>query len=598
MTRRIPFLFLLLGLYFTVSSQNITPTFESELIKPCKVLKINENHYFIDFGKAYFGTIYLNPKSSQSDSLIVHVGEKLDLPNSIDRNPSGEIRYQKIVLPNLNELKPISLTLKENLRNTTPPAVLLPDSFGIIMPFRYCEIENLRIPITDLDIRQKAFYYHFNDSASSFLSSDTILNKVWDLCKHTIKATSFAGYYIDGDRERIPYEADAFINQLSHYSVDSVYSLARRTNEYFMENPTWPTEWILQTAFMFYYDYLYTGDTKPIIKNYDKLKVKSLIQLEREDGLITTKSDKLNDGLMKALGFADPKKRIKDIVDWPIAERDYYEMADVNTVVNAFYYQNLLLMAKIAGAINKYEDSIFFSSKAEKVKQVINAKLIDKTTGLYVDGIGSSHSSLHANMYPLAFDLVPEENLKEVIDFIKSKGMKCSVYGAQYLLEGLCKNNETEYALDLITNTEGDRNWYNMIRSGSTITLEAWDRKYKPNLDWNHAWATAPANIIVRYIWGITPGTPGFNEIKIHPRLNYLHYSEIKVPTINGCVFAEYINDNVKGQVFRIDVPSNTKATFYITGKPYRIKLNDKIVDIFDDYLVLYNGKNIIELKY
>lgn len=598
MNRKIPILILFLGLFLRVNSQCIITTFESELIKPCKVVKINESHCFIDFGKAYFGTIYINPKSTQHDSLVIHIGEKLSHSNYIDRNPTGEIRYQKIVIPNLLELEPIQLTLKGNIRNTKPPAIALPDSFGIIMPFRYCEIENLKIPINDLDIRQKAYYYKFNDSASSFSSSDTVLNKVWDLCKHTIKATSFAGYYIDGDRERIPYEADAFINQLSHYSVDSVYSLARRTNEYFMENPTWPTEWILQTAFMFYYDYLYTGDTKPLIRYYDRLKVKSLIQLECEDGLITTKSDQLNDDLMTALGFSDAKKRIKNIVDWPLGERDNYEMADVNIVVNAFYYQNLRIMAKIAGAINKQEDSAFFNIKADKVRDVINSKLIDKTSGLYIDGIGSSHISLHANMFSLAFDLVPAENLNKVIDFIKSKGMKCSVYGAQYLLEGLCKNNETEYALGMITNTEGDRNWYNMIRSGSTMTLEAWDSKYKPNLDWNHAWATAPANIIVRYIWGITPETPGFGEIKIYPHLNGLDYSEVKVPTINGCVLASYKNDVAKGKVFRIDVPSNTKAKFYSTGKPLKITLNNKILDKGLPCFELKAGENTIELKY
>ena len=54
------------------------------------------------------------------------------------------------------------------------------------------------------------------------------------------------GLYIDGDRERIPYEADALINQLSHYALDTEYSLARNTFEHLMLHPTWPTEWHLQ----------------------------------------------------------------------------------------------------------------------------------------------------------------------------------------------------------------------------------------------------------------------------------------------------------------------------------------------------------------
>lgn len=62
-------------------------------------------------------------------------------------------------------------------------------------------------------------------------------------------------------------------------------------------------------------------------------------------------------------------------------------------------------------------------------------------------------------MFPLAFDLVPAEHVKSVTTFIKSRGMACSVYGAQFLLEGLYNNNEALYATELISNTKGDRNW-------------------------------------------------------------------------------------------------------------------------------------------
>ena len=71
-----------------------------------------------------------------------------------------------------------------------------------------------------------------DDFSSEFTSSDTILNQIWDLCKYTIKATSFAGLYIDGDRERIPYEADAIINQLSHYCVDGAQYLLEGLYQY------------------------------------------------------------------------------------------------------------------------------------------------------------------------------------------------------------------------------------------------------------------------------------------------------------------------------------------------------------------------------
>ena len=103
----------------------------------------------------------------------------------------------------------------------------MPEEIGAVHPFRYCELENYPGELTKDSIRQIRVTYPFNDDASYFKSSNKVLNDVWEMCKYSIKATSFCGVYVDGDRERIPYEADAYINQLSHYAVDREFTLAR-----------------------------------------------------------------------------------------------------------------------------------------------------------------------------------------------------------------------------------------------------------------------------------------------------------------------------------------------------------------------------------
>jgi len=585
--------------------------FQSALLNPWRIVKVAENHYFIDFGKDAFGTVVLTMKSSQTDTLIVHLGEKTTNSNHIDRNPGGTIRYQKLQLTNIPEGREYTVKLTPDKRNTNPPAIALPDSFGVIMPFRYCELENLKVPIDEIVIKQKVYNYRFNDKSSAFVCSDTILNKVWDLCKYTIKATSFCGVYIDGDRERIPYEADAYINQLSHYSVDDEYSMARRTNEYFIDHPTWPTEWILHTVLLFYNDFLYTGDLEPISRNYEALKAKTLIDLEREDGLISSKSEKLTDHVMKTIGFKDSTQRLRDIVDWPPSqsdaawmnlpnkdgERDGYEMAKVNTVVNSFHYLNLKLMAEIAGYLGKKDDSLFFHQKSVRVKEAINQKLFDQTKGIYVDGENSKHSSIHANMFPLAFGIVPGKNLKSVVSYIKSRGMACSVYGAQYLLEGLYLNGEADYALDLMTSTS-DRSWWNMIKVGSTMALEAWDMKYKPNSDWNHSWGAAPANIITRCMWGIRPIQPGFAFVQIKPQLGRLTSGKIKVPTLKGAIIAEYLKIDNQYSSFIIELPKGMKGEFVLPqGNQVKITVNKKQVKLINGHAILNPGLNRIEIS-
>ncbi len=506
---------------------------------------------FLDFGKAAFGTLHVPVTSvARQTNRVVHLGEKLDAEGRIDRSPPRTVRYCRIKQEVPAGKDFCRLVIPSDERNTGPAAIKMPATIGEVTPFRYAEIEAAR-NITAAGVRQIRVHYPFDDGAAYFASSDTTLNTVWNLCKYSIKATTFCGIYVDGDRERIPYEGDAYINQLSHYCVDSEYILARYTHEYLIQHPTWPTEWQSHSVMMAWQDYQYSGKTESLTAFYNDLCVKTLIDLARDDGLISTESERCTEAFEQRLHLFDPERadnhRLKDLVDWPpsaftdggTGERDSHEMRPVNTVVNAFHYHTLVLIARIAERLGKVNDHARFATQAEQVKSSINTLLFDKKRNVYVDGEGSTHASLHSNMFALAFDIVPPERCAGVVDFVKSRGMACSVYGAQYLLEALYKNNEDTYALELMT-AQHDRSWWNMLASGSTITLEAWDWKYKNNLDWNHAWGAAPANIIPRYLMGIRPLTPGFRKVLIQPRTGTLTHAEVKHPTPLGPVSVHF----------------------------------------------------------
>jgi hypothetical protein len=108
-----------------------------------------------------------------------------------------------------------------------------------------------------------------------------------------------------------------------------------------------------------------------------------------------------------------------------------------------------------------------------------------------------------------------------------------------------------------------------MIRVGSTISLEAWDNKYKPNQDWNHAWGAAPANIIPRKLMGIEPLEPGFRKIRIKPQPASLELAEIKCPTIRGDVLMSFKNKPLESFHMNLIIPANTTADVYL---PFWIK--------------------------
>lgn len=530
-------------------------------IKPQLVIKNNsQGNYFADFGKAAFGTLRVQIESKNSDSVFIHLGEKLSAPGLIDRKPGGTIRYRKIPLAVQKGTQWYTLTIPHIERNSKYPAIVMPSDVGEVTPFRYCEIAGVSSLMNCKSVEQIAVNYFWDDSESSFSCSDSVLNRVWNLCKYSIKATTFCGVYVDGDRERIPYEADAYINQLGHYCLDREYSMARYSHEYLMVNPTWPTEWIMHSVMIAYTDYLYTGNTESLSHFYKDLQNKTLLSLAREDGLISTQTGLLNQTVLDNIHIKAP---IRDIVDWPLVERDGNEMPKISTVINAFHYESLKLMSLIAKALNKSDDELFYKNRAAALKDVINQKLFDRGGQKYIDGEGSAHASLHANIFPMAFGLVPAGSVPEVAKFISSRGMACSVYAAQFLLESLYEAGEDQVALDLMRSV-GERSWWNMIKSGSTITLEAWDAKFKPNLDWNHAWGAAPANMVARGLWGIVPLTPGFGVAQIKPRTGDLTSSTIKVPTIRGAINCEFKTDNISKSDLLVSVPSNMKTVTYI----------------------------------
>jgi arylsulfatase A-like enzyme len=584
--------------------------FQIEKIKPAAFKKNDDGSYFIDFGKDAFGTLEINYSSQKSEKLTIRLGEKL-LDGKIDRNPGGTIRYSELKVEVSPEKTNYQIELKADERNTGKAAVALPDSFPVVTPFRYVEIEGAN-NLKSEDITQIAYFNYFDNSTSFFTSSDTILNAVWEMCKYSQKATSFTGVYIDGDRERIPYEADAYLNQLSHYSVDNEYAIARKTIEYFMDFPTWPTEWQLHVALMFYQDYMYTGNTELIEKYYEPLKHKTLLELEIQEGLISTHSPKLTGAFMAKLGFADTTQRVRDIVDWPPAqkdtgwklpkewpqgERDGFVFMPVNTVINSFYYMNMIIMAEFARLLNKPEEELDFSLRAAKAKKAINEKLFVKDGGYYRDGIGTDHGSAHANMMPLAFGIVPEAHKKSVAAYLKTRGMGPSVYGAQFLMEAVYNGGDEDYALELMTATH-DRSWYNMIKVGSTISMEAWDMRYKPNSDWNHAWGAAPANIIPRYLWGIQPEKPGFEVVSFHPQMSSLKHSLIKMPTIRGEIKGEYKRVNNRLTQYKIELPANMVGEFNAGfSSEDVVTVNGKPVNLSFGTMRLEPGLNEIEIR-
>lgn len=561
---------------------------------PVAIYRSDNGNYFIEFEKSVIGILEFIATAEQDDTPVsIHLGERKNENQTVNKEPGrSNIGYQQIDMNLKKGTHSYIVKLAERKKSHYLHTQKLAPHYPDVIPFRYAEITGNKKEFTISEFKQAALFYFYDEAASSFECSDEKLKIVWDLCKYTQKSTPFLGVYADGNRERMPYEADANIQQMSHFSVDREYSIAKFTINFLLDHASWPTEWQMHMVLMAWDYYMQTGDENLLIDRYEDLKRKSLIAFTDDNGLISTRTGKKTEAFLRTLNFPGKVEQFRDIVDWPQGapkgkkneghqspleggETDGYVFTDYNTVVNAFHYRTLVLMEKIAGVVDNKEDQRFFNQRAKAHKAKFLATFFNKDKGIFKDGESTDHSSLHANMFPMAFNMVPEKDIATVAEFIKSRGMACSVYGSQYLLEALYNAGEADYALQLMT-SDDKRSWLNMIRVGSSMTTEAWDESFKPNLTWNHAWGSAPANITARKLMGIEPLEPSFSKFRICPQPGKLAKADIKVPCIRGAIKCDLINNENEWQM-NVSIPGNTKAEIWI---PSHFKM------------VLINGKN------
>lgn len=394
-----------------------------------------------------------------------------------------------------------------------------------------------------LEVEASALVYPKTANDADFRSSDQTLNVVWKLCADTIDACNGNIYTDSWTRERTPYEADAWIQQQCHLALDDAPTLARYTIDYLIANRTWPTEWPMYLILAVYDWWMHTGEDSQVRAQYERLKTLLPQRFFNDDfGLI-----------VKDPG--ESSHRDGDLVDWPQSERDGFVFGRVNTVVNALASQAYADMAQLARLVGEDDDAKLFDTRSKRIRKAINTWLYDETQGAYCDGLIDvlstdkdvsdnggmealriKHCSLHASAFALAFGQIPEERLPRVADYLRSRGMVCSVYVAAVYLEGLYRAGYGADANALIAEPEGQRTWSNMLHAQGGGTMEAWDPGLKPNLTYSHPWAASPVYLLPQGLLGIRPIEPGYRTFLVMPQLGDVQEAEVKVPVRAGSI--------------------------------------------------------------
>lgn len=537
----------------------LTPYAAAPLIEkavPPMSIKPSGGGYLIDFGRTVIGGLRWRVTGSCDDVMVATFGEELQ--------PDGTLLTPMRTANDYRDqwwLRDGEQTLH---------------TWGYRV-FRYVHVSGLSETSEPDAISAMALLHPFDRTAATFQSSDPNLDQVWQFCKDSIEALNFDLYMDSGSRERLPYEMDAHLQQSAHLALDAGWPLARHSLEWLLptDRATWPTEWKFHSVLAAHAMWMETGDLSWLRTIYPLLKAKLPLAYLNPSGLVE-----------KSVTTPDLGT---DIVDWPPNECDSYVFSEINTVVNCFAYRCFVTMAEMSAALGDAPESNRFARLATRIRTGINDQLFDEQVGAYRDGIAVPHHSTHASAFAVALGVATERELAPAGNHLASRGMRCSVFAAPFLIEALFASGRAVEGLKLLTSA-GPRSWIAMIEQGAGSVMESWHPSVKPNTTFSHPATASPAFLVRRTVLGIRPTAPGYTRFVVAPQLGHLTSASLTAPTVRGAIAVDITVDEstrltctVPGGTVAdlvVPYPHRGPVTVIVDGQPIRAVADGTSIEI------------------
>ena len=573
--------------------------------QPERIVCKGKGHYFIDFGSELSGETAFLVSGTAGHEVEIRHGEETDGPDSVRFEMRCNCTYQ--------EFCTLSGRADERLE------------FFDYKGFRYVEVLNWPeelVPVGEQgeprSRRERATcspvapqlrpsgaadrvwaherHYPFPEDASSFTSSNPLLNDIWSLCRNGVRVGTLDTYLDCPTREKGGFMGDGFVTGISHLILTGDARILRKflkdvasTSRYCPGlHSTAPNyvngelaEYSLLWPVLLEYYYQWTGDLAFVQKMMPVL-----------EGLLAYYAAFENaDGLLQDV-FSHQTKRYSVLVDWPKNLRDDYDdpylmgartekddpVGMVNTMVQGFYRCALQAAERLAEAASCPSVKKAVAGRADRLRTAVLKQLRDPATGLFVDRNGSSHSALHANITPLMSGMLSPEQQAPVVELVTRKRLSCGVYFSFFVLKALYDAGETELAYDLITSRDL-HSWHSMLEAGATTCMEAWAPDLKWNTSWCHPWSSAPIHMVAHELMGLRPASPGWKKIRFAPRLPAkLTSASISIRTPQGTVNAGF--EQRAGKVtYRLSVPTGCLANCCFAESTRMVLVNGVQVD-------------------
>lgn len=435
--------------------------------------------------------------------------------------------------------------------------------------YRYIQMD---IQTTDEPLIINDFYGMFTayplKEKAEFASSDSSLQKIWDVGWQTARLCANETYFDCPYYEQLQYVGDTRIQALISLYVSGDDRLMRKAIRLF--NDSRFSEGLTRSRYPSYLPQIippYSLFWVDMVNDYRMLRddpefVRSnLWGIENVMHWFEQRIDP-NTGLLGKVEYWN-------FVDWAKEWAWSSETQMGGVPAGGFYGESAMLTLQFAYSAQHAAEIFeqFNDSCLSRKYQVLASNLInavkkncwDESKGYFSDTPDKKEFSMHTNIFAVLTGAIEKREAKNFVQRMMNDSslIQPTMYFRFYLTQAMKKAGLSGEYL----NTLGL--WKEMLAKGLTTFAE----KPDPSRSDCHAWSASPDYDFLATVAGIEPSSPGFKTVKIEPALGPLQFVKGKFPHPDGMIEFDMKRNGKNGITGQIILPPNLTGVFRWNGK-------------------------------
>ncbi len=445
--------------------------------------------------------------------------------------------------------------------------------------WRYLEVtiktENEPLEIKSFDSEYTGYPFTMN---ADFESDDPELAEIWKVGWRTARLCAGENYYDCPYYEQLQYVGDTRIQALISLYVSGDDRLMRKAIQLFDDSrfsegltmsryPSSTTQ-VIPPYSLFWvdmvHDYWMHRDDSLFVSSFlngvDNVLQFFITRIDKETGLLG------RTGYWNFVDWANewewsPERQIGGVPKGGI-----HGKSSILSLHLAYSAKHAAELFRWAGNTQQAE---YYKNTAQNLVNAVRERCWDSERKYFADTPDKDEFSMHAQIFAVLDDAVPENELKEFVTRFGNDNslIQPTMYFRFYLTRALKKAGLADNYLQTLGL------WREMLGMGLTTFAE----KPDPTRSDCHAWSASPNYDFLATVAGIEPASYGFKTVKIEPHLGELTEIKGKMPHPAGTISFDLKRNGENGITGTIVLPDGLSGHFTWNGKQLPLVIREKL---------------------